>query len=168
MKLLVIRHAVAMDRDEFAESGESDDLRPLTDDGAREMKRVAKGLRAEIGNIDVLVTSPLRRAMQTARIVGKAYRMKVSRTTDALLPDANPDELEKLCAEIGVKDTIAVVGHEPHLSHLVTWLMVGGRDSRIRMRKGGACLLEFESLPRRESGTLGWLLTRGQLRRLGR
>lgn len=168
MKLLVIRHAVAMDRDEFAESGESDDLRPLTDDGAREMKRVAKGLRREVEAIDILATSPLVRAVQTARIVAKAYRMEVADPTTSLLPEASPDELEQFCAGLGAKEVIAVVGHEPHLSGLVTWLMAGQRESRIRLRKGGACLLEFDSLPRRKSGTLSWLLTRRQLAGIAR
>ncbi len=69
MKLLVMRHAIAMDREEFARSGNPDDLRPLTARGARRMKRVAKGLRAQIESLDHLATSPLTRAVETAEIV---------------------------------------------------------------------------------------------------
>lgn len=163
MKLLVVRHAVAMDREEFAKTGQSDDLRPLTADGARKMKRAAKRLRAEVETLDLLVTSPLVRAVQTADIVANAYGTGVAGTTTSLLPDAPLEEFEKSCSGLRGKEILAVVGHEPHLSRLVTWLLTGRRESRLRLRKGGACLLEFESRVRRDSGTLIWLLTPRQL-----
>lgn len=75
MKLLVVRHGAAMDQEEFARTGQSDDLRPLTSDGEKEMRRVAAGLRAEIGALDVLASSPLVRARQTADIVAAAFGM---------------------------------------------------------------------------------------------
>jgi phosphohistidine phosphatase len=51
------------------------------------------------------------------------------------------------------------------LSCLVTWLLTGRSDSRIRLRKGGACLVKFDEQVRRDSGTLSWLLTPRQLAR---
>lgn len=98
MKLLVVRHAVAMEREEFARTGQSDDLRPLTADGARKMRRVARGLRAEIETLDLLVTSPLVRAVQTAGIVADAYGTGAAGTTTSLLPDAPLEEFEKSCS----------------------------------------------------------------------
>ncbi len=166
MKLLVIRHAVAMDREEFAESGQSDDMRPLTRAGMKEMKRVAKGLRREVDTIDVLATSPLLRATQTADIVAREYGMDVAEPTRSLIPEAEPDAVEEFCGSLGDVDVVAVVGHEPHLTGLVTWLMSGRRDGRVELKKGGACMLEFESGVRRDSGTLLWLATRGQLKRM--
>jgi phosphohistidine phosphatase len=165
MKLLVIRHAVAMDQEAFARTEQSDDLRPLSAEGTREMEQVAKGLRAEIKTLDLLATSPLVRARQTADIVADAYGIGPAEITDLLVPGASLEEFEESCASSEERKVVAIVGHEPHLSCLVTWLMTGRSQSRIRLRKGGACLLEFESQVRRDSGTLNWLLTPRQLAR---
>lgn len=163
MELLVIRHGAARERDEFAKTGLSDDLRPLTSEGADAMRGVARGLRTYVKNIDVLATSPLVRAVQTAEIVAEAYGIEVRETTTSLTPDAQLEEFEKWCAGLSPKKLIAVVGHEPHLSTLVTWLLTGKDASRIRLKKAGASLLEFDSDVRRDSGTLSWLLTPRQL-----
>ncbi len=165
MKLLVIRHAVAMDQEAFARTEQSDDLRPLTAEGTREMEQVATGLRAEIKTLDLLAASPLVRARQTADIVAEAYGIGPAEITDSLVPGASMEEFEEWCASPEERKVVAVVGHEPHLGCLVTWLMTGRSESRIRLRKGGACLLEFESQVRRGSGTLNWLLAPRQLAR---
>jgi phosphohistidine phosphatase len=168
MKLLVVRHGAAMDRDEFARTGESDDFRPLTDEGKEEMKEVSKGLRAAVEELDVLATSPLVRARQTADIMADAYGIKLPEVERSLMPGTSFGDFEDWCASHREKKVIAVVGHDPHLSTLVTWLLTGRNDPRIRLKKGGACLLSFESTPRRGSGTLNWLLTPRQLRRMAR
>lgn len=165
MKLLVIRHAIAMDRVEFAATGDPDDFRPLTEKGARKMARIARALRAEIETLDVLATSPLTRAVETARIVADAYDMGEAQTTNALVPEATFEEFEGWCSKIDETGVVAIVGHEPHLSSLVTWLLTGRPESRIELKKGGACLLEFESAVRRDAGTLNWLLAPRQLTR---
>ncbi|MEO5579269.1 MAG: histidine phosphatase family protein [Gemmatimonadaceae bacterium] len=165
MKLLVIRHAIAMDREEFAKTGQPDDMRPLTRGGTAKMEANAKGLRREIGELDQLATSPLTRALQTAKIVSDVFGIGGAEVTDSLMPDAPPEDFEKWCDTIGQADIVAIVGHEPHLSSLVTWLLTGHSESRLRIRKGGACLIEFESQPRRDSGTLNWLSTPAQLRK---
>ena len=62
MQLLVIRHAIAVEREDFARTGKDDRLRPLTDEGRKKMKQGAKGLRQLAPRIDLLATSPLTRA----------------------------------------------------------------------------------------------------------
>ncbi len=86
MHLLIIRHAIAEDRDSFAGSGKSDDLRPLTDEGRAKMELGAAGLRALLPDITLLAASPLTRAQQTAEIVGKEYGLEIGATTDSLRP----------------------------------------------------------------------------------
>jgi phosphohistidine phosphatase len=168
MQLLVIRHAIAMDRDEFAESGESDDRRPLTKSGVKRMRRGAKGLRAVVDRIDVLVTSPYTRAVETAEIVSDVFDIAPAEVSASLVPDVHFDELERWAELNATGDLLAIVGHEPHLSGLVSWLMTGSGESRIELKKGGACLLEFDSSIRRGTGTLLWLMTPRQLRGLAR
>ena len=166
MELLVIRHGAAMDKEEFAKAGKSDDLRPLTSAGMEEMKEIARGLRELVKKIDLLATSPLVRAVQTAEIIGAAYDVPVSETTTALSPDSSTEEFEKWCADFEDVKRVAIVGHEPHLTMLVTWLLTGEEDSIIELKKGGMCLLEFDSGIKSGSGVLNWLMTPGQLTRI--
>jgi len=166
MQLLVVRHAIAMDRDEFAASGESDDRRPVTKAGAKRMAKAARGLREIVDRIDVLATSPYLRAVETASIVSDEFGIGPAEVSASLVPDVRFDEFEEWARAFADRNVLAIVGHEPHLSGLVTWLMTGSEDSRIELRKGGACLLDFESNIRRGSGRLLWLLTPRQLRTL--
>jgi phosphohistidine phosphatase len=168
MQLLVIRHAIAMERDEFAESGEGDDRRPLTKAGAKRMRKVARGLRQVVDRIDVLATSPYTRAVETAEIVSDEFDIGPAEVSASLVPDVHFDELERWTQLHAKADVVAIVGHEPHLSGLVSWLMTGTGESRIELKKGGACLIGFESNLRRASGTLLWLMTPRQLRSISR
>jgi phosphohistidine phosphatase len=63
--------------------------------------------------------------------------------------------------------TVALVGHEPHLGTLVGYLLTERRASFIDLKKGGACLLGLTDPPKPGGSILEWLLTRRQLRRLG-
>jgi phosphohistidine phosphatase len=165
MYVLVIRHAAAMDKEEFARSGRSDDERPLTPAGKKEMARVARALRALVPKLDALAPSPLVRARETAAIVASAYRMKVSAATRSLDPDAKPTAFVRWLATHRKADTVAVIGHEPHLGALVTWLLAGLDEQRVELKKGGACLLRFDGKPRRAGARMEWLLTPAHLRR---
>lgn len=163
MKLLVIRHGAAMDQEEFAQTGESDELRPLTRDGKREMKKIAKGIAKNVKQIDLLATSPLVRGRQTGDIVADEVGVEQQEVTDVLKPEAALEEFVNWCEPHAEKKLVAIVGHEPHLSSLVTWLISGNRESRIELKKGGACLIEFDGGAKHDSGTLAWLLTPRQL-----
>ena len=172
MNLLVIRHAIAEDKENFATTGRSDDQRPLTNVGRSKMRRGAEGLRTLVGKVAVLASSPLVRARETAEIVAPVFNVARVEIVEALRPDSDYDELVEWIdprAEPNDDDdyTVAVVGHEPHLSGLVTWLMTGGDDSRVELKKGGVCLLHFEGTPSKEEAILRWLLTPSQLRALG-
>jgi phosphohistidine phosphatase len=167
MELLIIRHAVAGDRDTFAKTGKRDELRPITEEGTRKMLRSAQGLRRIIEHVDYLATSPLVRARQTAQIVADELGMEVDEKTDVLSPDAKPTQFAQWLDGHRDRETIAVVGHEPHLSRLVTWLVSGVDESRVELGKGGACLLTLDGRPRKGCARLRWLLTPRQLRDIG-
>jgi phosphohistidine phosphatase len=167
MQLLVIRHAIAEDREDFADSGKPDSDRPLTTFGKRRMRRNVRGLRRAAPSIDLLASSPFRRALDTARIVGAEYEIEHVEELEALTPERAPRELMSWLAKQDTDSTVAVVGHEPHLGLLVTWLISGENNPRVLFKKGGACLLEIEGKPMAGSATLQWLLTPFQLRALG-
>jgi phosphohistidine phosphatase len=166
MNLLIIRHGIAEDKDAFAASGKSDDLRPLTAEGRVKMTHSAEGLREIAPDISLLATSPLVRANETAEIVGRVYGIEVRSTTEALLPEAPFSEFLDWIGDRAEQAVVAVVGHEPHLSTLATHLICGGDKSRIELKKGGACLLTFEGTPAAASGTLDWLMHPSHLRAL--
>jgi phosphohistidine phosphatase len=168
MQLLVIRHAIAEDRETFAATGEDDARRPLTKRGERKMKDVVAGLRRIVPTIDVLGASSLLRAQQTAEIVARAYGDLPVHTVAALAPESEPKSLVRWLRQHSNDNVVAVVGHEPHLGKLVTWLMTGQLESRVALRKGGACLLDLPARVDDGGATLQWLLTPSQLRRMGR
>ena len=166
MDLLIVRHGIAEDRDAFASTGQPDDLRPLTREGRRDFTKVARALRSVVPAVDVLVTSPLVRARQTAEILGERYGMPLVES-DALRPEAPYTKLAALLKRRRASEVVAVVGHEPHLSGLIAWL-IGDTNARIAMKKGGACLVRFDRAAQRGAGTLLWLLPPGVIRRLTR
>jgi phosphohistidine phosphatase len=165
MKLLLIRHAIAEEREDFARTGKDDRLRPLTDEGRKKMKQAARGLREIVPGIDLLATSPLIRAAQTGAIVDSVYGGLKEVEIDELSPETTPNDFlrwlrkQKACC-------IAAVGHEPSISLLLSWLLTGSERRIFAFRKGGACLLDFPDEVGAGTATLVWALTPGQLRDL--
>jgi phosphohistidine phosphatase len=166
MRLLVIRHAIAEDRDEWAFSGKPDAERPLTRDGRDRMRRAASGIALEAPRLDLIATSPLVRAVQTAEIVADEYDGKELTVVGELSPECAPETLLPWLRSHEPDTTIAVVGHEPHLGFLVGWLLTGRHESFVELKKGAAVLLEFDDPPAAGNATLLWALQPGQLRRL--
>ena len=164
MKLLIVRHADAGDREEWEKSGRPDEERPLSPKGMEQMRGAARGLLALVPDIDVIVASPLVRAVQTAEILLAAYAGKPTLETHASLePEVGPEKFRVWLRDHDELGVIAAVGHEPHLGILTTWLMTGEKGSRVEMKKGGACLLEFEKKIRAGSAILSWLMAPKQL-----
>jgi len=167
MDLLVVRHAIAEDREAFAEAGGDDASRPLTRGGRRKFERAVRGLRRVVESIDLVATSPLVRAVETGAVLQQAFRVGRPVRLRALAPDADPAAAVAWLRRQDPEAVVAVVGHEPHLSGLVAYLLSGRRAGFIDLRKGGACLLTLATATRPGGGVLRWLLAPGQLRRLG-
>jgi phosphohistidine phosphatase len=167
MELLIVRHGVAEDKDAFARTGKSDDKRPLTDKGRKKMKRASRGLCAIVPQIGLLVSSPLTRARETAAYVAGAYDIDVSEVAEVLRPESTFEEFVEWLRPRAATSPVCIVGHEPHLSGLATWLTSGSKESRMELTKGGACLLTFDGPPKKAGATLSWLLTSKQLEALG-
>lgn len=168
MQLLVIRHAIAQEREEFEPTGRDDSERPLTSEGRDKMRRGLAGLRRMVPRIDLLASSPFVRARETAQLVGEAYGIDDIKTVEALVPDGELPDVQSWLQRRSSAKVVSLVGHEPQLGLLVTWLMSGLREGRVEMKKGGAALLQFEGQPGPGVGVLQWLLTAGQLRDLGK
>jgi phosphohistidine phosphatase len=132
--------------------GENDDLRPLTEEGIAAMKREARYVGDMKLKLDAIVTSPLVRARETARIVAKAFGLK-AQENDLLRPGFNLDALEKLLAQYPDATRLMVVGHEPDFSGVIGQLI---GSASVVMRKGGLARVDLTGALR---GELVWLLT---------
>jgi phosphohistidine phosphatase len=165
MQLLVVRHGIAEDRETWAPR--DDALRPLTAEGKKKMKEAAKGLRALIPRLDVLASSPFTRAQQTAAILAKVYDLTEPATVDALASGQRPPALAPWLRTQATRKTVAIVGHEPGLGSLVSWLAAGSERSFVELGKGGACLLDVGERIDAGEAMLVWALRPSQLRALG-
>ena len=167
MRLLLVRHAIAEDRIAFARSHKDDSARPLTEEGRAKMARGAEGLRELVPDIDVLASSPFRRAVDTAEIIAKAYGdLKIERVPE-LAPGGGVDRFIGWLSSQNGRDTLAVVGHEPDLSRIICALLANTNGPFLELRKGSACLLELPGPVKAGSATLDWLLGPKHLRRIG-
>ncbi len=165
MRILFFRHGLAGDRADFAKTGRPDDKRPLTSKGKRKTARSAKGLRALVPELDMIATSPLTRARQTAEILAKVYGgLRPSRVED-LSPKGDREEILLWLVEKS-PNLVALVGHEPALGTLAGWFLTGKAEPWFELGKAGACLLEFHGVPKAGAAKLAWLLQPSQLRGL--
>jgi phosphohistidine phosphatase len=166
MRLLVVRHAIAEDRETFARTNQDDSTRPLTSEGRRKMERAALGLKEVVPELDLLAASPYKRAYDTAEIVAQAYDGLAVERVAELAPGTSGDRLVAWLAGRHAHGTVAIVGHEPDLSRLVCTLLAGANRPFLELRKGAACLLEFAGPVAKAAATLDWFLGPKHLRRL--
>ena len=161
--LFILRHGIAVIRGDASYPLDSD--RPLTTKGMKRMRRIAKGMRRMKIGFDLLLTSPYRRALETAFVVGREYGAgEIIQTSQALRPEVLPEEvIRSLQEKYSPCRRLLLVGHEPQLSALISTLTSGNASARPLLKKGGLCKLEVERLQMGKCATLLWLLTPRQL-----
>lgn len=166
MKLLIMRHAKAEDRAAFAATDKDDSERPLTGAGREQAGKSARAIKTLLPRIDVLATSPLTRARDTARLLARDYKRLTPEELPALAPGTSVKSVGAWLAQQSADATVALVGHEPDLSVLASWLLTGRTQPIMALKKGAACLLEFEDTAVPGRAVLVWSLTPRQLRGL--
>ncbi len=165
MNLLVVRHGRSRSRSRHEGA---DEQRPLTDKGKELMRKNARGL-GNLVDVPVLVTSPYRRARQTARILRDEISPEPGwMETDVLVPRADPgtfiDWYNEQREEL--PSPVTIVGHNPHQERFISFLLSGERERNVRMKKGGAALIHTSREPSPGEGRLEWLLEPEHLRGL--
>jgi phosphohistidine phosphatase len=168
MNLYIIRHAIAVEAGtpEF----EDDSLRPLTDKGKKKMQKIARGLKELDAEIDLVITSPYVRAVGTSEILRKEFDLKKEEVveTEYLSPVGYGDQLIHWISEkYADVQNIALVGHEPSLSNLVSILLTGDPNLSLTLKKGGVCRLSVDTLQYGRCATLEWLFYPSQLAEFG-
>lgn len=157
MTLTLVRHAIALD-------GDDDDRRPLSEEGRRRFAQVVRALARLEMSFDLLAHSPKLRALQTAEALVPRLRSGGSTMVLDQLAEAPVSGLIETLKEWD--GDVAIVGHEPHLSALLGWLVTGSRDdgASFGLKKGGVAVLEGSVAP--GAMTLTLLLTPRVMRRL--
>ena len=117
MRLFIVRHAEAA-------QGEPDDLRPLTEAGREQARRLGQRFAADGIQPDAVVSSPLLRARETAAAIARAVGVDAE-ADERLAPGADPEDVRAVASGRG--ETVVVVGHQPDCSRTVAALS-GGRE----------------------------------------
>ena len=145
MQLYFLRHGEA----NWPGWTKPDDERPLTDFGKKEVRQVATFLKRLKVKPDLIVTSPLPRALQTAEVAAEQLKTKL-RQEEALEPGFGISELRTVLKRHRSK-VLMLVGHEPDFSSVISALTGGF----IKMSKAGVALIDID--PETEKGRLLWL-----------
>lgn len=129
------------------------------------MKRAAEGMSALDFRPDLILTSPLIRAVQTAEIIvqilGAGVKLK---TVPALAPQADREGVYRELRKHEKKlESLMLVGHQPALGELIGEICWGSSKHVVEMKKGGACVIDVESVRDIPKGTLQSLLTPSML-----
>jgi phosphohistidine phosphatase len=145
MHLYFLRHGEA----DWSDWKKSDDERPLTEFGKKEMRDVAKFLDRLKVRPDLIVTGPLPRASQTAKIAAEHLKAKL-RTDELVAPGFGVDELRTVLKRHRAK-TLMLVGHEPDFTGIISKLT----GASLKLSKAGVALLDVDR--ESEEGELLWL-----------
>jgi phosphohistidine phosphatase len=158
MNLYLLRHASAGTR---RANPQTDVKRPLDKEGKEQCLLMGDYLNALRVQFDLIVSSPLKRALQTASLVGTevAYDAKIQ-VTDALAPSGSVSGFQQFVAHLGPYENVLVVGHNPNLPQFVGALTSSSGRLNVRMRK---CALARVDCSRRP-GQLLWLVDPRNLR----
>jgi phosphohistidine phosphatase len=151
-ELYLIRHGVAEER---GDAWPDDSKRPLTPDGVDRLRRSMRGLvRIDVG-FDVVLTSPLTRARQTAEVLADQLHPRPPIVVvESLAPGGTHQALLADLEKQSRRTRIALVGHEPGIGELAARL--AGMRRSMEFKKGAFCRIDVDELPPDGSGTLRW------------
>ena len=153
MEIYVLRHGEA----EETETGLTDRDRKLTAKGRQDLKAVLKIARKAEVAPDLILTSPLRRAQETAAIAAEVLGCKRVMETRSLVPGASPDQIWKEIGSEHKVDTILLAGHQPHLGSLIGFLL----EAPVMVDLKKSCLVRIATQARLgpPRGVLKWMIT---------
>jgi len=162
--IYIVRHGIAAP---YTRSGFDGDRR-LTDVGIDKTHRAARGMKVIGVRPDAVLSSPLRRAEETARIISRVLDDVPVYICPPLAPGFNFDELSGAFFKPPKPSKILVVGHQPDLGMLGSRLVTGDPEAlQLPFRKAAAARVDVYGSPQLLRGTLQWFMTPGQLRAVG-
>jgi phosphohistidine phosphatase len=165
MKIYLVRHGIA---EPLGESNRYQDLRrSLTPEGVKKMREVSLGLEALGVESGLVVSSPLIRAKETAEIVAEVLKYTAPvEIWDELAPEASARQTFGKLQSCERRDSVVLVGHQPHLGFLASLLVFGDDSLSLDLKKGSVCCIEAEQFPLQPPLPLLWMLPPKMLRLL--
>jgi phosphohistidine phosphatase len=155
MEVIFIRHGSAEPA-----GAAGDEARKLSGQGEAEVKAAVGGLKALLKGVDVILTSPLVRSVQTAEIVAAGFKGARVERADFLAPPAALPKLRKRLQELNQQDvwTVVLVGHAPSLDQYIGDLVAGKMDIGISLSKAGAACVVLPPAGSTDLPELRWLM----------
>lgn len=159
MDLYILRHGLAADKDDPRYPKDED--RPLTEEGQKKTLAVARRMKHIGLTFDLILSSPLARARQTAEITASVLGCKNRlKFTPHLAPEGSKESLVRfLKSQKPTPKRPMLVGHEPYLSEFISTLLVGKPNLPLALKKGGLCKLEIDTFRVGPCATLQLLAT---------
>lgn len=161
-RLILLRHGTAVER---GTDGIPEDERPLTPKGERQILRAAVAIRRLVRRIDLIVSSPLTRATQTADILAEGLKRRPRVVhSEILRPETGPAQIAEWIGHLE-DPRVVLVGHNPNLSELLRFLLTGSGEptaSGVELRKGGLASFRYDT----NGPELTWLATPNLVRAL--
>jgi len=162
IQIVLLRHATAVDR--FSAGIDDDANRPLTREGRKEAKRAAKKFKSLGLEFDRVMTSPLLRALETAKIAVKQMKIEDKlEIVNELAAEADSQELAASLSSLKPGTRVLLIGHEPYFSRLASFLITGDYNANIGLKKGGAIALSMEEAKLSARARLDWMLNQDQM-----
>ena len=166
MDLFILRHGYAGNR---LSNPMKDTKRQLTVSGKKEVVEIAKSLKKLGVNFNVIISSPLARAFQTAKIIAEEYNLTEQiEQSEELKPNGSKDFLYNKLSKLSIDSVILIVGHEPYLSSMINDIISNNDDTdrnynknhnNIILKKAGLSRIKITSTVPKLKGELRWLLT---------
>jgi phosphohistidine phosphatase len=155
MEIYLLRHGIAED----SRPGMRDADRALTPDGREKLKRVLKRAKGAGVDPDVILSSPYRRALETAEVAAASlgYRGEIVQTK-ALIPTASPHDVWEEIRSRKTESSLLLSSHEPLMSSVLA-LLLGNPALQVDMKKAGLARVDTDSLGPEPRAILKWLLT---------
>lgn len=165
MNIHLLRHGIAAPLAQ--ENDFRDEKRRLTPEGELKLRRAAQGLKLLQVSFDLIISSPLIRAKETAEIVAEVLKFKPAiEIWDELEPEGTA---ESVCLRLRAhleKGSLLLVGHQPSIGTLASYLLTGDSSRSLPFKKGSIFSLEMTELPPVGIGNLNWMLSSRMLRQI--
>jgi phosphohistidine phosphatase len=155
MKIYILRHGIAED----GHAGQPDSERSLTAEGRKKLRNVLRAAAAADVSPSLILTSPYRRAVQTAQLAAEAlgYRGELLEVK-TLEPGSNPHAVWDEIRAHKDEAEILLSGHEPLLSSVTAYLL-GCPNLQVDFKKGALACVEIDRFTAEPHGALRWMLT---------
>jgi phosphohistidine phosphatase len=153
MIVYFLRHASA---GKSMANPKKDEARPLDEDGILQARYVGRLLANLDVQVEQIVSSPLKRARQTASLVANELAFESAvQIDDALRPDAEFEQFQAMLARYKKYDSIMVVGHNPSMTEFLMKSISSGGEAQIDFKKGAVAKIEMDG----RTGPIQWLVT---------